>query len=296
MLWGDIVAVFLYLKGDYKQEENQLFTVVVSDRTSWMFLNYSRGDLGWMFVSEKFFTERVVRDWYKLPRKVFEPGLDEVLGNLIWWVATLPMAGGLELYDFWNPFPHKPFNDSMSMYTNIFLSLQTQLRWGIWGKWKPSLMASDNCLYFQRVVIQYARTAPKGMPPILWCWSMKPDADVGGMVEKVEPSYQYSITFCCHVTDGNRGAVWQKRCLTWKFTWSKGVPLNSSVKKKNAPIDIHWCLLNRTVETKQWMWAQWGSGWCFIGVATATVGYLCWCRFLWAWQVGFSSLLVKMHR
>lgn len=34
MLWGDIVAVFLYLKGDYKQEENQLFTVVVSDRTS----------------------------------------------------------------------------------------------------------------------------------------------------------------------------------------------------------------------------------------------------------------------
>ena len=30
---------------------------------------------------------------------VFKTRVDEVLGNLIWWVAALPMAGLLELYD-----------------------------------------------------------------------------------------------------------------------------------------------------------------------------------------------------
>ena len=32
--------------------------------------------------------------------------------------------------------------------------------------------------------------------------------------------------------------------LTWKCGWSKGVVLNSSLQKKNAPLDIHWFLLN----------------------------------------------------
>jgi len=30
---------------------------------------------------------------------------------------------------------------------------------------------------------------------------------VGGMAVEAEPSHQYSITFCCHVTDGSKGAV-----------------------------------------------------------------------------------------
>ena len=32
-LWGDLIVVFQYLKGVYKQEEEQLFTRVDSDRT-----------------------------------------------------------------------------------------------------------------------------------------------------------------------------------------------------------------------------------------------------------------------
>ena len=51
--------------------------------------------------------------------------------------------------------------------------------------------------------------ALKVVPPILWCWPMMSEADVGGMAVEVEPSHQYSITFCCYVTDGSRGAVWQ---------------------------------------------------------------------------------------
>ena len=34
------------------------------------------------------------------------------LGNLIWWLATLSMAGGLKLDDLCGPFQSKPFCDS----------------------------------------------------------------------------------------------------------------------------------------------------------------------------------------
>ena len=51
------------------------------------------------------------------------------------------------------------------------------------------------------------RAAGKVMPPILLSWPSMSEADVGGMAVEVEPSHQYSATFCCHVTDGSRGAV-----------------------------------------------------------------------------------------
>jgi len=47
------------------------------------------------------------------------------------------------------------------------------------------------------------------MPYILLFWPMTSEADAGGMVIEVEPSHQYSITFCCCATVGSRGAVWQ---------------------------------------------------------------------------------------
>ena len=52
------------------------------------------------------------------------------------------------------------------------------------------------------------------MPPILLCWLMMLERDVGGMATKDEPFYQDSVIFCCHATDGSRGAhrqngVWQ---------------------------------------------------------------------------------------
>ena len=49
----------------------------------------------------------MVRLWHRFPRgavdapslEVFEARLDGALGNLIWWVASLPMAGEVELDD-----------------------------------------------------------------------------------------------------------------------------------------------------------------------------------------------------
>ena len=51
----------------------------------------------------------------------------------------------------------------------------------------------------------YMKDASKIMPPISLCWPMMSEAD-GGMAIEVEPSQQYSVTCCCHVTDGSRGA------------------------------------------------------------------------------------------
>ena len=46
------------------------------------------------------------------------------------------------------------------------------------------------------------------MPPML-CWSTTSEADVGALAVEAEPSHQYSVRFCCYVTDGSRRAIWQ---------------------------------------------------------------------------------------
>ena len=55
-------------------------------------------------IREKFFTQRVVTHWNRLPREVvdeclpsleaFKARLDVALGSLVWWLATLHIAGG----------------------------------------------------------------------------------------------------------------------------------------------------------------------------------------------------------
>ena len=60
------------------------------------------------------------------------------------------------------------------------------------------------------------RVAPKVMPPVLSSSSTTSEADVGGMAIEDEPSCQYSVIFCCCVTDGSmRGSL-----TKWHLTWS----------------------------------------------------------------------------
>ena len=53
-------------------------------------------------MRRKFFTQRVVMHWNRLPKEVmnapsleaFKARLDVALGSLVWWLATLHIAGG----------------------------------------------------------------------------------------------------------------------------------------------------------------------------------------------------------
>ena len=55
-----------------------------------------------MDMRRKFFTQRVVMHWNRLPKEVVDAPslealkdrLDVALGSLVWWLATLHIAGG----------------------------------------------------------------------------------------------------------------------------------------------------------------------------------------------------------
>ena len=60
-------------------------------------------------------------NWNRSPKEVvdapsleaFKAKLDVALGSLVWWLATLHIAGGLKLDDHRGPFQPRPFYDSM---------------------------------------------------------------------------------------------------------------------------------------------------------------------------------------
>ncbi|KFV17652.1 hypothetical protein N340_00477, partial [Tauraco erythrolophus] len=89
-LRGDLIAAFQYLKGAYRKAGEGLFTRACSDRTRGNGFKLKEGRFR-LDVRKKFFTQRVVRHWNRLPREavdapspdVFKARLDEALGNLV---------------------------------------------------------------------------------------------------------------------------------------------------------------------------------------------------------------------
>ena len=63
----------------------------------------------------------VVMHWNRLPNEAVDAPslealkarLDVALGSLVWWLATLHIAGGLKLNDHCGPFQPRPFYDSV---------------------------------------------------------------------------------------------------------------------------------------------------------------------------------------
>ena len=72
-------------------------------------------------IRRKFFTQRVVTHWNRLPKEAvdapsleaFKARLDVALGSLVWWLVTLHIAGGLKLDDHCGAFQPRSFYDSM---------------------------------------------------------------------------------------------------------------------------------------------------------------------------------------
>ena len=92
-----------YLKGAYKQVWEWLFTRVDSDRTKGDGFKLRQGRFR-LDIRRKFFPQRVVTHWNRLPKEVvnapsleaFKASLDVALGSLVWWLATLHIAERLE--------------------------------------------------------------------------------------------------------------------------------------------------------------------------------------------------------
>ena len=69
----------------------------------------------------KFFTQREVTHWNRLPKEAvdapsleaFKARLDVALGSLLWWLAPLHIAGGLKLGEHCGPSQPRPLYDSI---------------------------------------------------------------------------------------------------------------------------------------------------------------------------------------
>jgi len=99
----------------------KLFTWVDTDRTRGNGFKLAQGRFR-LDIRSQFLTQRVVTHWNRLPKKAvdapslqaFKARLDVALGSLVWWLATLHIAGGLKLNDHCGPFQPRPFYDSMN--------------------------------------------------------------------------------------------------------------------------------------------------------------------------------------
>ena len=91
-------------------------------------------------IRKKIFTQRVVTHWNRLPKEAadapsleaFGARLDVALGSLVWWLATLHIAGGLKRDDHCGSFQPTPFYDSMKLIICFTLDvLQTGTKYYI---------------------------------------------------------------------------------------------------------------------------------------------------------------------
>ena len=134
------------------------------------------------------------------------------------------------------------------------------------------------------------RIVPKVIPPVLLCWPTS-EIDDEGMEVEAEPSYPYAVTFCCYVTNGSRGAVWQNGTWQGSAYEAKVCHWIPPCKKNIAPTDIHQYLLN--IYGLQTMAVSTVRRWVICsscgGSRSSPMVHFCLfvCLFLQAWHASF---------
>jgi len=70
-LWGDLFAVFQYLKGACRKDGQNLYSKACCDRTRGC--GFKLKEVRFILdIRKKFFTVKMVKQWNRLPRKVVE--------------------------------------------------------------------------------------------------------------------------------------------------------------------------------------------------------------------------------
>ena len=103
------------------------------------------------------------------------------------------------------------------------------------------------CYLCNNDTVYFTRAALKVMSPIFLYWPTISEENVGGTAAEAECSHQYSITFCCHMTDGSRGAVWhgsaeEARVCNWILPRGKknGTHWHSLTLAEHLTEAEHW--------------------------------------------------------
>jgi len=167
-------VAFQYLKGAYKQEGECLFTRVDGDWTRGIGFILRQGRFR-LDIRKKFFTQRVVMHWNRLPKEAvdapsleaFKARLAVALGSLVCWLATLHVAGGLKLNDH----EPRPFCDSTIQWFYF-----------LWGKKKRgNIQHASVHFIFQCVVLNFLMSDhrsvwPDDMQPFHSNWNSQTQA------------------------------------------------------------------------------------------------------------------------
>jgi len=104
------------------------------------------------------------------------------------------------------------------------------------------------------------------MPFILLCWPTTSKVCIGGVAVEAEPFHQYSIAFCCCVTDGSREAVWQNGIWhgsAYQALVCHWIPLcrNNCIRWCSLTLAEHWWRPNSGCEHSEMMGGEFQQWW-----------------------------------
>lgn len=111
------------------------------------------------------------------------------------------------------------------------------------------------CIYSWKNTSAVVKVMPPILSILLGC-PMTSEVDVGSMAIEIETSHQNYISFCCHVTDGSRRAVWQNGTWCGSKYQAKGLERIPPCGKYGTHWHFHSADGDQTVDVstvKQWV-------------------------------------------